>query len=145
MTMVGANAADPIQCTLGLACNLAVTGAGLTSESKVAVVNGACGSGTVAAILLTTDTGTTATYTGIITAASLGSHTLCWGHSPGDSTAASDFTLTVTTAEIFGPAISAFDCTLTKACTFVISGTHLAATNKIAIVDGECGSATTAT
>jgi hypothetical protein len=44
-----------------------------------------------------------------------------------------------------GPQLSAFDCTLTKACTFTLSGGYgLDANNKIAIVNGECGTASAA-
>jgi hypothetical protein len=63
---------------------------------------------------------------------------LCWGPNPS-GTAASEYPLEVGTADLTGPTITAFDCTLSTACTYTISGHNLAATNKIVIVNGACG------
>merc|ERR1719171_1931767 len=111
------------------------------------MVDGDCGTGTAVGTPLTTsDSGTSATYTGTITSgtpAAAGSYKLCWAEAPTGS-AASDFPLEVGTASLAGPTDLSVTlaCTLGASCSQVLNGVDLAATSKVLMVDGDCGSGT---
>merc|ERR1719487_2728196 len=133
---------------MGYSCSVDLTGYGLALTSNVTMVSGSCGSGTIATPTMTTSDvgdGTGATYsaTAITAGTPGGSLKICWGHNPS-STAASEFPLEVGTADLTGPTLTDFDCTLSRECTYTITGHNLNATNKIVIVNGACGDNTTA-
>jgi hypothetical protein len=130
-----------LACTLGIACSQDIAGVGLAATSKVLIVDGSCGSGTPVNTALThSGTDTSATYAATIVSGAPGtSLKLCWGINP-PGTAASDYPLEVGSVTLNGPVYGGFDCTLTKACTFTLTGGEgLAATNRVVIVNGACG------
>jgi hypothetical protein len=147
---VGPDARD-FECTLGLQCSIALSGYRIANTSAVVVLeSGECGD--VGATIAThegfTDAtanstfGSNATYKfGRPDSGLAGSsYKLCWGHEPN---AVADYSIEIDgDAELIGPFTRTFDCTLGLACSVLLEGYRLAATNQlVAITSGACGDA----
>jgi hypothetical protein len=140
-----------MECTLGLPCRLSLSGYRLNTTNKlVAISQGRCGDATatfanetwgiVNATNVSEDGVASSSYDfGIPLVGLAGSfYRLCWGFDPVDIT---DFGVEIDSeAELVGPFVREFECTLGLSCTVMLSGYRLSESNAlVALTEGSCG------
>lgn len=159
-----------VRCTLGQACNMALTGWGLASTNRALIVTGpgACGANTlVSAVLqgidnpkLVTDDAYDNSYAlGLVTVGGsyaacrvsnpaetcIGNHyKLCWAHGVYRNDDQYNFKVEIGTFAMSGPFVTyATECLLGAVCAFRIYGSEFKASNRVLLVEerGACGDA----
>jgi hypothetical protein len=149
--------ATDLECTLGQRCTLVLEGYGMADTNQLVVLtNSSCGAAD-AAVSNETWSNVTANCIGFVCETSNSSYDfgtplvgtpgsfyrLCWSYNP---TSLGDYKFEVDgSAELAGPFTRDFECTLGVACSVVISGYKLAATDAVvALSSGTCGNASAA-
>jgi len=168
--MNGPNQGVNVACTLGQACNMALTGWGLRPTNRMLIVagSGICGSSTLVQAVLqgidnprvVTDDDYDDSYAlGLVTVGGsyaacrvanpaescIGSHyKLCWSHGVHKSGDQYNFVVEIGTFAMSGPFVTySTECFLGAVCAFRIYGSEFKARNRVLIIEesGACGDA----
>lgn len=157
-TLVAVDTINEVQCTLGYACNLQVTGTQMASSNAIVVIdqNETCGKGTndrrqgitaVSFVGLTNPkvvSGGNAIYNlGVPTGGFPDTYKVCWAYDPSISGTLADYHLEVTFLKFRGPTPMPRTCTLSKTCAIALTGVDLSHSAKVLIVSylNSCGDA----
>ena len=148
-----ASSADALICTLGITCNVQLSGYGMVSSNAIiALEAGECGQAGVTAVL-SGRLGSDRVGDGTEVVYDLGApefyqpgpfYRLCWANDPASLTSYASFVVELAQdGELQGPDAALLRCVVGLLCSLELTGYKLGSNSRLAILaSGECGAET---